>query len=97
MEAIFPKGADAILQLTLSSISEASVTSADKNARTADRENNAKYGVIEAKLGELHMVVVHEGLRKMNGQLVKERGEKTVKFLPLALQMLLGGKEGRHD
>jgi len=50
MEAIFPKGADAILQLTLSSISEASVTSADKNARTADRENNAKYGVIEAKL-----------------------------------------------
>jgi len=49
MEAIFPKGADAILQLTLSSISEASVTSADKNARTADRENNAKYGVIEAK------------------------------------------------
>jgi len=35
------------------------------------------------------MVVVHEGLRKMNGQLVKERGEKTVKFLPLALQMLL--------
>jgi len=85
----FPKEADGIMQLKLNTLPVASFMDGEKTVGTIDKENRAKYRILEAQLEELYVVVSHEGLDKEDGQWVKKRGDKTVKFLPLAVQMLL--------
>jgi len=85
----FPKEADEVLQEGLSGIPVASIMDGEKTVRAVDRENAAKYRIVEEKLEDLYMIVHHEGLEKVNGDWGRKRGHKTVRFLPLALQMLL--------
>lgn len=89
MICTFPKEADKILQEELSSIPEASFMDGEKSLRAVDRENSAKYRIVESKLEDLYMDVEHEGLEKENGQWERKRKTKRVDFLALALQMLL--------
>jgi len=86
----FSKAAENVLLVALSSIPLA-VTGGETKEEIAliDEKNSASFKIVKSKMKDLVMDVEHDGLVKENGQWTRTHIEKKVRFLELAVQMLL--------
>lgn len=86
----FTNGGKNVHLVELDSIPKAAIGGGTKEEiAIIDAKNTASFAIVRSKLDGLVMDVEHEGLVKENGQWARSRCERRIRFLDLAIQMLL--------
>jgi len=86
----FSKAAENVFLVTLDSIPLAATGGeTEEEIAVIDAKNEASYAIVKSKLAGLMMEVEHDGLVKEEGQWVRTQIKRKVRFLGLAVQMLL--------